>query len=72
MYIYKARFYVDDVSYCTWNFSPFWIRRCGRCMSHHAALENSAVPDYRRDCGVFDVLWRVKGVTFYYDVLLFY
>jgi hypothetical protein len=35
-----------------------WRRRGRLC--HHLAVEDSAVPDFRGDFGVFDVLWRVK------------
>ena len=38
------------------HFGPFRGRRCGRRMRHHVATEDRAVPDYRGDFGVFDVL----------------
>ena len=68
----RERSYADDIPYSFGNFGPFRGGRRRGCLRHHLAVESAAVPDFRGNFCVADVLWRVKGVTFYYDVLLFY
>lgn len=55
----RARFYAGNFPYRAWHIGPFrgWRRR-GR-LRHHLAVESVAVPDFRGDFCVFDVLWRV-------------
>lgn len=60
----RARLYANDFPYCSGNFGPFRGWRCGRRMRHYPAAEDRSVPDYRGDCGVARVLWRVKEVIF--------
>ena len=57
-------FYADDIPYSACGFGPFRCGRRGRRMRHHAVAEGPAIPDYRGDCGVTGVLWRVKEVIF--------
>lgn len=51
-----TRFYAGNFPYRARYFGPFrgWRRR--GCLRHHLAVEDSAVPDFRGDFGVFDVL----------------
>ena len=39
-----------------------WRRR--GCLRHHAAVEGSAVPDFRGDFRVVGVLWGIKNLLF--------
>ncbi len=52
----RARFYADDIPYSIGDFGSFrgWRRR-GR-LRHHLAAEDSAVPDFRGDFRIFNVL----------------
>ncbi len=56
----RARFYAGNFPYRAWHIGPFrgWRRR--GCLRHHLAVESAAVPDFRGDFCVFDVLWWVK------------
>ena len=52
----RARFYANDIPYNFGDFGPFrgWRRR--GCLCHHLAVEGSAVPDFRGDFRIFNVL----------------
>jgi hypothetical protein len=57
VYIFTlARFYAGNFPYRAWHFGPFrgWRRR-GR-LRHHLAVESVAVPDFRGDFRIFNVL----------------